>query len=138
MPRGGWSVLAAVAGLILRGQAPRAQGVSSPTPTPKEQSNERARDGRDQPAPIRVEVVESAEATIANEAREAKSDHHDAEDLKAQIRAADAAKEQVSPAWLAAILSGVGTLLIVWTLCLTRQANRISQDTAKRQAAGPI
>lgn len=133
MPRGYRGIFVAIAGLILWSQSPRAQGIASPTPTPKEQANQRARNDWDQPAPVRVEVVESAGQAIANEAREAKSDHHDAEDLKAQIRAAQAAEDQVFPAWLAAILSFIGSLLIVWTLVETRRANRISRETMFRQ-----
>ena len=127
------SVLTALGLALLWGEAPRAQGISSPSPTPKEQPGKGTGHSDRQPNPLAVTIVERPEQANASERREAESRKHDARDLDAQIRAAKAAEEQVSPAWLAAILSFIGTILIVWTLCLTRQANKIARDTANRQ-----
>jgi len=128
MSRGNRSVIAAFAGLVLWSQSPSAQGVASPTPTPKEEANHAAEKGDRQPNPLTVAIVESPEQAIASERREAESRDHNSKDLDAQIRAADSAEKQVVPAWLGAIFSFIGTILIVITLCLTRQANKISRD----------
>ena len=130
MPRG-YRLLVASFGLILGGQSPSALGVPSPSPPPKEQAAQPARDRDGNPKPLAVTIVEGPEQAKSGEAREAESDKHDARDLDAQIRAADAAEKQIFPAWLAAILSAVGTFLIVWTLLLTRRANAISRDASR-------
>lgn len=117
--------------ILLWSESPRAQGVSSPSPAPKEQPDRQANGRRDQPPPIRVEIIESAEQAKRNESREDKSDHHDSKDLQAQIRAAEAAEKQILPTWLAAILSGIGAILIIWTLLLTRKTNEISKRAAR-------
>lgn len=65
---------------------------------------------------------------MAAESRETKSDERQNRDLDAQIRAADAAEQQVFPSWLAAILSFAGTLLIIWSLKIARDANRIARE----------
>ena len=124
-------IVCAVVGLTLSGQAPRAQGVPSPSPPPKEQPSQAAQPGNGTPKPLAVTIVESPEHAESGEAREAKSNKHDDRDLDAQIRAANAAENQIYPAWLAAILSAVGTFLIVWTLFLTRRANAISRDASR-------
>ena len=115
-------------GLVLCGQAPSAEGVPNPSPTPKNQAANGAQDPERNPKPLAVTIVESSEEAKTGEARQAKGDEHDARDLDAQIRAADAAEKQIAPSWLAAILSTFGTLLIIWTLALTRKANAISRD----------
>ena len=45
-------------------------------------------------------------------------------DLAAQVRAADAAERQITAAWVAAILSGIGTMLLAATLWDTRRTSR--------------
>ena len=127
MFRGNRLLIIAV-GLVLCGQAPSAEGVSSPSPTPKNQAANGAQDPERNPKPLAVTIVESSEEAKTGEARQAKGDEHNSRDLDAQIRAADAAEKQIAPSWLAAILSTIGTLLIMWTLALTRKAHAISRD----------
>ena len=128
MLRGYRSIVAALGGLALWSQSPRAQGVPSPSPAPKEQPSQSAQSGNGKPKPLAVAIVESPEQAKADERREAEGKRHDASDLDAQIRAANAAEEQILPAWLAALLSFAGTGLIVWTLYLTRKANEIAKE----------
>lgn len=123
----------AVIGLALWCQSPHAQGIPTPSPAPKEQADKPTEKSAPNPSGISVTIIETLEQAKAGEAREKESHDHDAKDLDAQIRAADAAEKQIGPAWVAAILSFVGTCLILWTLLLTRQANTIARDTAKRQ-----
>ena len=135
MLRGYRSIVFALVGLTLWSQALRAQGVSSPSPAPKEQPAKTAltSDWEREPTPHAVTVVDSTDKADASERREAEIKQHDARDLDAQMRAANAAEDQIFPAWLGALLSFAGTGLIVWTLFLTRKANAIAQDTARRQ-----
>ncbi len=114
-------IVAAFGWLILAAQAPSSERMASPSPAPEQQSSKQT-NGKYRPAeqsalPIRI-VQGEADAEDAK-AREAKSEDHDSKDLKAQIRAADAAEQQIFPSWLAAILSFMGTGLIVWTLIET-------------------
>ncbi len=127
----GYRLLFVAIGLVLGGQAPRAQGVPSASPAPKEQTAQPTRGPDGKPKPLAVTIFESPEQAKASEGRETESDKHDARDLDAQIRAANATEKQIVPSWLAAILSAVGTVLIVWTLFLTRRANAISRDASR-------
>lgn len=128
MLRGYRCIIFAVVGwLALAGQAPSAERVSSPAPAPKEQAQQSTQNGSGKPKSLSVTIVESAEQAKASERGQAESRQHDARDLDAQIRAADAAEEQVFPSWLGAILSFAGTALIIWTLYETRSANALSR-----------
>jgi hypothetical protein len=140
MSRSYWLSIFAIVGLILWSEPPRAQGVPAPSPTPKEQAEQPANKAAKNPEGIPVIIIETLEQAKATEEREKASRDHEAKDLDAQIRAANAGERaatagerQVEPAWLSAILSFIGTLLILCTLILTRKANEIAKDTAKRQ-----
>ena len=129
-------VVAAIGCLILSSSEPSAQTpdrqwMPHPGPAVEAETQREARGGRhpSEPPPVPVRIIQTIEEAEYNAAREAKSDQHDAEDLKAQVRAADAASEQIAPSWAAAVLSGIGTILLVWTLCETRK-------TAKAAVAG--
>ena len=128
MLRGYRGIVCAIVGLTLWGQAPPAKGVPSPSPAPKEQPSQSAQPGNGKPKPLAVTIAENTEQAEASERGEAESKQHDARDLDAQIRAANAAEEQIFPAWLGALLSFAGTALIVWTLILTRKANEITRS----------
>lgn len=119
--------LAAIAGLVLLGEAPSTQRVASPSPPPKEQAEHPTGRGQSSPSPLPVSIVETPEQSVASERRESASSDHDTRDLDAQIRAANAAEKQILPAWIASVLSGFGTLLIVWTLLETRRSNAIAK-----------
>ncbi len=130
----------AIIGLALWSQSPHAQGIPTPSPTPEEQADKPTGKSAPNPSGIPVTIIETLEQAKAGDAREKESHDHDAKDLDAQIRAADAgergataAEWQIIPTWLGAILSFIGTCLILWTLFLTRQANYISRDTSRRQ-----
>lgn len=141
MSRSYWlSIFAIVGWLVLWSQPIGAQGVPSPSPSPKEQAQDSASGGKPNPPSLPVTVIETPEQTITREAGEKESRDHEAKDLDAQIRAADAGERgataterQEIPTWLGAILSFVGTLLILATLILTKKSNAIAQDTADRQ-----
>ena len=99
----------------------------APSPSPKDEGRSAANQSQKAPSPFFVSIIETPEQAIASQSRQGKSDQHEASDLDAQIRAANAAEEQILPAWVAAMLSGIGTLLIVWTLYETRRNNSIAQ-----------
>ena len=128
-------VIAAFGWLILGGQSPRAERVASPTPAPKEQAQKSAQGRQSTPAPLAVTVVESPEQAVSAARAQSESRAHDARDLEAQVRAADAAEKQILPSWLAAFLSFIGTCLIIWTLLETQKANKIARDAAKADRA---
>lgn len=50
------------------------------------------------------------------------------DDLDAQIRAANAAENQILPSWVAAVLSFAGTCLLVWTILETRAGLRVARQ----------
>lgn len=141
MSRSYWlSIFAIVGWLTLWSQPPSAQGVPSPSPTPEEQSQDSTKAGQPYPPSLPVTIIETPDQAISRDAAEKEGRKHDAKDLDAQIRAADAgergataAERQIIPTWLGAILSFVGTLLILATLILTQKSNAIAQDTADRQ-----
>lgn len=121
------NIIAAIAGWVtLVGNTPDQQRVTAPSPSPEKQGASGTSQTQKDPSPLPVSIIETPEQAVASNSREAKSQQHDASDLNAQIRAADAAEDQIFPAWVAAFLSFVGTLLIIWTLYETRKANRIS------------
>ncbi len=123
-------IVAAFGWLSLGSQAPSAQRVTSPAPPPKEQAKQPAQASQPKPAPIAVTIVESPEQAVAGDRGKAESQEHDSRDLDAQIRAANAAENQVFPSWLGAMFSFIGTGLIVWTLLETRKSSKAAIDAA--------
>jgi hypothetical protein len=112
----------------------------APSPSPKEQASDSAQNNKKHPSGLPVVIVETPEQAIARESAEKKSRDHETKDLDAQVRAADAgergataAERQIVPTLAAALLSFLGTVLILWNLRLTMQANVIAQDAAKKQ-----
>lgn len=75
------------------------------------------------PPPLQVQIIESAADAEHTQEREAKSDKHEAEDLDAQVRAANAAEKQVRFAWVTTFLTFAGTVLLIWNLTEARKAN---------------
>ena len=105
------------------------QRIAVPSPPVKEQTTGGA-NSKPYPteqAPLPVRIIESATGSQHTKTRETQADKHDAKDLDAQIRAANAAEKQILPSWAGAILSFVGTLLILWSLCESREANRLTR-----------
>ncbi len=111
-------------------QSPEAQGTAGPRPPLGGQAAEKgnAHDSAPSSAPLEVTIVQSsADADHARD-RETKSDEHEAKDLDAQVRAADAAEQQILPTWFGVGLSFLGTVLIVSSLKEARSANRIARE----------
>lgn len=73
-------------------------------------------------APFPVRIIESPAEAISRKEQEETSNRHEAEDLKAQIRAATAAEEQVLLARVNLVVAIVGGLLLLVTLKETRRA----------------
>lgn len=141
--RSRWGVIVALVGyLIFHGlpalaQAPEGQGVAHPSPAVEGESQGGAdrSQGPTEPPPVPIRIIQSPDETAHEAAREAKSDQHESDDLAAQQKAADSAQlaaaagqRQVEAAWAAAILSLIGTALLVWTLCETRKTAKAATD----------
>lgn len=82
----------------------------------------------------------SSESVSAHERlRDAITDKHDAEDLVAQLRTADAAEDQARSMRVQTVLSIIGSIFLLWTLYETRrtsiagvEAARIARTTLER------
>jgi hypothetical protein len=87
------------------------------------------------PIPLPVQIIEDDESANARQRREAETDQRDKDDLVAQqgMNAATQAMNEATQsmkraAWWSVVIVGIGTFLLVWTLCLTRSANKAAQD----------
>lgn len=120
-------VVLAVGVMALR-QAPDTERVPQPGLSVESQANSVRRDGGPQPAPIPVVVLKTPGQAITDEASAAESRKHNAEDLDAQVRAANAAEKQISPAWAAAFLTFAGTVLLVWNLIVARRSVAVARQ----------
>lgn len=117
------------AGLLGLRQAPNPERVAQPAPVVASQAESGAQARQQQPPPpLAVQIVQTPVQAESDARREAEARKHDAKDLEAQERAATAAEKQISPAWTAAILSFLGTCLLVWTVWETRKANGIARE----------
>lgn len=81
-----------------------------------------------------IRIIEDDESAEARKSREAEADQREKDDLKAQqgMNLAtksmnDATQSMVYAAWVSAFFVGIGTVLLVWTLLLTRQANKAAR-----------
>lgn len=142
MSRCYWLSIFAIVGLALWSQSPRAEGVASPSPAPKEHSGIAAKNGGPNPNGIPVIIVETPKQAIAGEAAQKESREHEAKDLEVQLKAADAGERaataterQIIPIWIGAFLSFLGTGLIFWSLCLTRKANQNTINAINQEQA---
>lgn len=89
----------------------------------------------DLPIGIPIRIIENDESTEARERRERESAKREQDDLIAQQRMADATQamneatqSMKNAAWLSFVAVAIGTGLLVWTLRLTRQANKAARD----------
>jgi len=105
----------------------------------REASDEATPNGSVQ-APIPIQIVESDEITKARQRSEAISQENEKNDLIAQERMADAAEamnratqSMMWTALLSVIFVGVGTILLIWTLCETRKMTYITSDIGQKQ-----
>ena len=135
------SCIAATAALILLQVAtvawsqtpPKHQAVANPSPITEHQvardpnTNERPT----AQSPLPVQIIQSPTDATHADAREAKADRHDEENLSAQVRTAVAAEKQLRIGWIASALSTVGTLLLVWTLLETRKSSAAARVQAE-------
>lgn len=142
MSRSYWVSVFATLGIALWSHAPYAQGVPAPSPTPQEQTGATSASGQPSPPGIPVTIIETPEQAISRDAAAKEGREHDAKDLDAQIRAADAgergataAERQIIPTWLGAFLSLVGTGLVVWSLFEARRGNRIALQAVEQEQA---
>ncbi len=99
-----------------------------------EPAQERSSDqSLDTVTPLSVQII-GTDANVEHErAREAKSDEHDAADLQAQVRSADAAEQQILPAWVGILATLFGTWFVYWNLREVRRANAIAEKALQTQ-----
>lgn len=126
-----WVIVIAF-GLALPIYAQERVAVGGPAVTDEQAAQEdgTSADQSEQPA-FPVVILETREQASHATEREAKTDQHEADDLAAQRKAADAADRaataadrQILPIWVQVSLAGVGTFLLVWTLYLNSRASR--------------
>ena len=82
---------------------------------------------RPEDAALPIIIIQSPADASHSQDRETKADKHDTDDLDAQIRAAEAAKKQISPAWAAVGITLLGTVFVFWNLQEVRGANAIAE-----------
>ncbi|MCZ4430721.1 hypothetical protein O3S81_13530 [Agrobacterium sp. SOY23] len=111
-------------------QALCAEGVQTPSPPPTEQVVTEPDKSQNEASPFPVIIVESGEQADASKGKEVETREHDARELDAQIRAANAAEKQIFPAWIGVLVGAIGTVLLVWTLFETRKAAKAAWDAA--------
>jgi hypothetical protein len=126
---GGWLSASALA------QTPDTHGTPKPSPAAKSQ-------GAAQPgpipyptedAPLPIRIIEKPDDVERTQARDAKTEVHDAADLIEQRRAADAVQQQVTPTYVAAWLSGIGTILLIATLGIAEADRRHTKRSSEAQ-----
>jgi hypothetical protein len=90
------------------------------------------------PFSIPIRVIEGHESTASRERSEADAEQREKDDLLAQqgmntaTQAMNKATQSMKrAAWWSVGIVAFGTLLLVWTLCLTRRANEAAQDAVK-------
>ena len=124
----GWLALASLASA----QTPNEQGVPGKAPAiktqPADSSDKNNQTSGEFSVPVRI--IESQDEADHSKDREAKSDEHDAKDLDAQVRAANAAERQIWIAYTSIFFTFVGTALLVWNLSESRRATKAAQESA--------
>ena len=114
-------------------QAQKSERVAEKRPLVANQSsnktNKRQYPSESSPLPIRM--IQSPSDAAHADAREAKADKHEEDNLREQVRATDAAERQTIIGGIAAGLSLVGTLLLVWTLWETRRTANYAHAQAE-------
>lgn len=117
-------------GLALTGSGYAQDENGTPDQAPTEQETQPT----DLPNPFPVIIIESDESADARQSEEEIRAQREKDDLEAQegMQFAteamnEATQSMKNAAWVSAILVGAGTLLLVWTLSLTRSANKSSQ-----------
>lgn len=105
-------------------QTPNEKGVAQASPPVTSQTPAKANSDQSKAHQfsLPVRIIQSQEDASSAKAREAKSDEHDAKDLDAQIRSADAAQEQVRLTQLSLVLAAIGTIGLIVSLAYNRKA----------------
>jgi hypothetical protein len=85
-------------------------------------------------APLPTRSIESPADAERSKARESRDEKHDADDLSAQLRVADAAEKQIWLGWAAWALSLIGVWLLWSTLRETRKTSQAAQADAEANA----
>lgn len=104
--------------------------VPNTSPPPSEQVLNELDKSQSRPFLFPVIIVESGEQAEASKRKELETREHDARELEAQVRAADAAEKQIFPARIGVLVGAIGTVLLVWTLFETRKAAKAAWDAA--------
>lgn len=88
------------------------------------------------PSPLPVTVVEGEESSKARQSREQQAAEREKDDLIAQQRMAEATEAMNEAtqsmkwaAWFSFGAVSLGTILLIWTLVLTRSANQAARDS---------
>lgn len=106
--------------------------VAQIAPSVEGSAADKARNTDQQPAPpLPDRVVEGEEEASARASRERRADEHDAKDLDAQVRTAQAAEKQLGLAYVQLGLSIAGAIGLFWSVWLGRQANKAAVDALR-------
>lgn len=130
MSKRNW-IIAALLGVILTSSL-QAQHETKNTQQPAtKQANPTSNDAFGIP----VRIIESREAAEARKAHEEETSEREIKDLIAQqsmAAATDAINQATQSmkraAWWSVLIIGIGTALLIWTLMLTKQANKAAQE----------
>ena len=121
--------------IVVLAQTPSGEGVSTESPAIEEQTPNSSSSSKASPPEnaIPVRIIEDPIEAEHRKEREAKSDQHESDDLAAQRKAADAAwkgaiaaERQINPAWWQVGFAALGTVLLIYTLWLTRKSVEIT------------
>jgi hypothetical protein len=82
-------------------------------------------------APLPIRVVESPGDAAHSKEREAKADKHDAEDLEAQVRTADATERQAILSLVAIVISSLGLIGLALTFYETRRTAQAANASVR-------
>lgn len=125
-------IIAATLGLALAGLA-QAQDQNTES---NQSAAEQGEQAQELPTPFPVIIIESDEAAGAREREESERTQREEDDLIAQqgmneaTRAMNEATQSMKwSSWVSTGLVGLGTVLLIWTLWLTRSANKAARSS---------
>lgn len=133
MPYRSWLFIAAL-GLTLSPTLLKAQNEAT---NGQDRASEQQQAAQELPIPLPVQIIEDDESADARQRSEADARQREIDDLEAQqgmneaTQAMNEATQSMNrAAWVSAFFVALGTGLLVWTLSLTRQANRAAVSAA--------
>lgn len=126
-----WIVAIALGLIAVSGEA------QSPSAGGEERADDQQQPTYELPTPFPVQIIEDDKAADTRERREQESEQREKDDLIAQQSMEVAAHSAKLAAWLSLLVVTIGTALLIWTLILTRQANKAAQNavTVTREVA---